>query len=70
MGRLDRFYPEITARVSCGGSYLEIDPAEVVEGIGEEFPPEWLDRVERRRAEDRFGLHEPKVKRALEEIFT
>ena len=70
VGRLDRFYPEITARVSCGGSYLEIDPAEVVEGIGEEFPPEWLDRVERRRAEDRFGLHEPKMKRALEEIFT
>ena len=47
VGRLDRFYPEITARVSCGGTFLEIDPGEVIEGIGEEFPAEWLDRVER-----------------------
>ena len=47
MGRLDRFYPDISARVSCGGTFLEIDPGEVIEGIGEEFPAEWLDRVKR-----------------------
>ena len=47
IGRLDRFYPDITARVSCGGTYLEIDPDLVVEGIGEDFPTEWLDQVER-----------------------
>ena len=47
MGKLNRFYPDITARVSCGGTFLKIDPADVIEGLGEEFPTEWLDRVER-----------------------
>lgn len=47
MGRLDKFYPDIAARVSCGGTYLQIDPHLVLEGVGEEFPPEWLDQVER-----------------------
>lgn len=47
VGHLDRFYPTITARMSCGGTYQEIDPSLVLEGVGEEFPPEWLDQVER-----------------------
>ena len=47
VGRLDRFYPDITARVSCGGTFLEIEPADVIDGIGEEFPVEWLDQVKR-----------------------
>ena len=47
VGHLDRFYPSIAARMSCGGSYQEIDPSLVLEGIGEEFPTEWLDQVER-----------------------
>ena len=47
IGRLDRFYPQLTARVSCGGTYLEIDPELVAEGVGEEFPAKWLDHVER-----------------------
>ena len=47
VGRLDRFYPDVTARVSCGGTYLPIDPHLVMEGVGEEFPAEWLDQVER-----------------------
>ncbi|MBQ9720280.1 MAG: Mov34/MPN/PAD-1 family protein [Oscillospiraceae bacterium] len=47
IGRLDQFYPDITARVSCGGTYLQIDPHLVMEGVGEEFPSEWLDQVER-----------------------
>ena len=46
IGRLDRFYPDVSARVSCGGTYLPIDPYLVMEGIGEEFPAEWLDQVE------------------------
>ena len=49
LGSLDRFYPSISARVSCGGTYLEINPELVMEGIGEEFPTDWLDRVERVR---------------------
>ena len=51
VGRLDRFYPEICARVSCGGTFMEIDPSTVIEGIGEEFPTEWLDRVEHKTAQ-------------------
>ena len=47
VGRLDHFYPDISARVSCGGTFLKIDPADVIEGVGEDFPMEWLERVER-----------------------
>ena len=45
IGRLDRFYPDIAARVSCGGTYLPINPNLVMEDINEEFPLEWLHRV-------------------------
>ena len=71
VGRLDRFYPEITARVSCGGTFLEIDPSEVIEGIGEDFPVEWLDRVERTELypEGRKGSREnPMVSKCLKVI--
>ena len=47
IGRLNRFYPDIAARISCGGTYLEIDPELIMEGIGEEFPTEWRNQVER-----------------------
>lgn len=47
VGHLERFYPSITARMSCGGKYHEIDPSLVLEGIGEEFPADWLEQVER-----------------------
>ena len=54
LGHLERYYPSITARISCGGTFQEIDPGLVLESIGEEFPTELLDRVERysRFAED------------------
>lgn len=45
LGRLDRFFPEITVRMSCGGTYCELDPALVFEGLGEVFPREWRDNV-------------------------
>ena len=47
VGHLERFYPSITARMSCGGTYQEIDPSLVLEGVGTDFPAEWLDQVER-----------------------
>lgn len=46
LGRLDRFFPEITVRMSCGGTYSELDPALVFEGLGEVFPKEWRDNVQ------------------------
>ena len=71
MGRLDHFYPDISARVSCGGTFLNIDPSDVIEGIGEEFPVEWLDRVERSEPyqEGRKGSKEnPLISRCLKVI--
>lgn len=46
IGNLDRFYPSVTARISCGGTYQEIDPGLVMEGLDEEFPTQWLNQVE------------------------
>ena len=36
IGRLDRFFPEISARISCGGSFVPIEPSLVLEGVA--FP--------------------------------
>ena len=69
VGRLQQFYPDISARVSCGGTYLGIDAADVIEGVGEEFPPEWLEKVERQPRERCYGMNDPKMEKALEEMF-
>ena len=45
LGHLDHFYPEIEARICCGGSFVDIDPGTVVEGLEEPFPPEWCTEV-------------------------
>lgn len=47
MGELDRFFPDIKARISCGGSFVEIDPGEVIEGLRHDFPQEWAKNVTR-----------------------
>ena len=45
MGRLDKFFPDMTVRMSCGGSYLELDPGCVLESFGAVFPQEWRSKV-------------------------
>ena len=40
IGRLDRFFPEISARISCGGSFVPIEPGLVLEGLDGSFPAE------------------------------
>ncbi len=45
LGRLDKFFPEISVRMSCGGTYQELDPGTVFEGVGAVFPREWRDNV-------------------------
>ena len=45
VGRLDQFFPEITVRMSCGGTYFELDPALVFESLGAVFPREWRENV-------------------------
>ncbi len=45
LGRLDKFFPEITVRMSCGGIYCELDPALIFEGLSEVFPQEWRTNI-------------------------
>ena len=45
MGRLDMFFPDMTVRMSCGGTYLELDPGCVLESFGAVFPQEWRTKV-------------------------
>lgn len=58
LGNLGRFYPSITVRASCGGEYVELDPNLVLEGVGEEFPTEWLNQVEKDNFDHNTGLME------------
>lgn len=58
VGRLDKFFPDLTVRMSCGGNFLELNPNLIFEGMETEFPQKWqknVQRVERssqRRAAD------------------
>lgn len=45
LGRLDQFFPDISVRMSCGGTYQELNPGTVIEGLGAVFPREWRDNV-------------------------
>ena len=45
IGRLERFFPEISARISCGGSFVPIEPSLVLEGLHSGFPAEWSGKV-------------------------
>ena len=49
VGELDRFFPSLKARISCGGSFVAIDPATVIEGLEQPFPEEWGQCVTRRK---------------------
>ena len=53
VGHLDRYYPEVTARVCNGGHFLPIDPNEVLETRPRPmFPDDWLDRIHACGADD------------------
>ena len=41
LGGLDHFFPEIVTRIACGGSFVEIDPNVVIEGLNRLYPAEW-----------------------------
>lgn len=45
LGQLDHFLPEIKARICCGGSFVDIDPADVIEDLETPFPVEWSANV-------------------------
>lgn len=46
VGCLDKFFPDITVRMSCGGTYQELDPGVIFEGLGEVYPAEWRENVD------------------------
>ncbi len=45
MGRLDRYFPEIKARVCNGGVFADIAPDVVLEPFGMQFPKDWCGNV-------------------------
>lgn len=47
MGRLDRYFPELSVRVCNGGHFCAISPEQVLEPIPKRgFPLDWLDRIQ------------------------
>lgn len=46
IGNLDRYFPSITVRMSCGGIYQELDPADVLAPVSDPFPLGWVEQVE------------------------
>jgi len=57
IGKLDGYVPEIKTRISNGGTFLEIDPAEVFEHLGAPFSEEWKRKV-------RFRTEHNEIKRS------
>ena len=49
VGRLDKVFPDITTRVSVGGTFVEIDPSIVFEGFSGSFPESWRNAVTERK---------------------
>ena len=46
VGRLHRYFPEITVRISNGGHFLEIEPEQILEMPPDtSFPAEWLQQI-------------------------
>lgn len=45
IGKLDRYFPEINARISNGGKFHLIDPLDFLEGMEANYPSDWHSRV-------------------------
>lgn len=58
MGHLEQFFPELKARISCEGSFVEIDPAEVIDWPVSNFPADWTKNVVCEK--ERAGRYPPK----------
>lgn len=50
VGRLDKVFPDITTRISVGGTFVEIDPTTVFEGFSGSYPEIWRNAVTERNA--------------------
>ena len=47
LGQLDCFFPDIRARFFCGGTFISLDPEEIIEGLDQAYPKEWDQQVVR-----------------------
>lgn len=58
IGNLDRYFPTVKTRISNGGKYHEIDPAEVFELVAMPFPDDWKRKVHFRalHSDDTIGV--------------
>lgn len=56
MGEMNRFFPDIKARISCGGSFVDIDPGQVIEGLNHNYPQDWVKNVTRERQKPLRGF--------------
>ena len=54
MGRLNQYFPEVSARICNGGTFLPIHPGDVLEGVPKAFPDWWSNRVQ--LLEDSFPI--------------
>ena len=59
LGNLDSFYPDLKARFFCGGTFVPIDPTEIVEGLKSPYPPEWSRNVSCQRNGRSSSGHKP-----------
>ena len=57
VGRLNKLFPEIKTRASVGGTFIEIEPSMVFEGINEEFPQKWCEAVEIKKIRRKESLY-------------
>ena len=55
IGNLHEYFPDVKTRISNGGKFLDINPAEVFELAGQPFPEEWKDSVKFREPHKDVG---------------
>ena len=57
IGRMDKYFPDITARISVGGKFVEISPDEIFEYPFSKFPIDWEgDLIEAENAGSYIGI--------------
>ena len=45
VGRLDHYFPEVEARISCNGRFVPIPMERVISPIHQSFPAHWVEKV-------------------------
>lgn len=44
---MDKIFPDVEARISCGGKFVKIEPSDIMEGYTSDYPCEWKKSVEK-----------------------